>query len=246
MEDFLSGCVGGMIGTFSVYPLDTWRIRKQTNVLNHKNIYSGVLSPLIGIGLEKAVVFGSYNLSKDIISNKFCNGLLSGFLASLVVTPVEKWKIIKQNTPELRYRQIIPQSLRQGIIPLYNGLSACFMREIPGYAIYFQTYYSLMRSNPLQHTILDHSSLITMIYGGLSGVSAWIFIYPFDVIKTQMQFNNSPFIQTTKELVRSGALYNGFGLGLSRAFLLHSFVFLGYETAKLSFNNHTTCTIDER
>ena len=71
-----------------------------------------------------------------------------------------------------------------------------------------------------------------MVNGGLSGVISWLFIFPFDTIKTNMQQNNTQFIKTTKMLIETKSLYNGLGLGLSRAFLLHSFVFLGYEISK--------------
>lgn len=231
MSDFIAGCIGGMFGTFMVYPLDTWRIRKQSNVTIKRNIYSGVISPMIGIGLEKSVVFGSHAFTNSYIQQDFVSGLVSGFFASLVVTPVEKWKIMKQNSPTLTYNQIIPKSLAEGIRPLYNGLSACFLREVPGYAIYFQTYSMLNAHKPLQRFLNVKDDVITtMIYGGLSGMNAWIFIYPFDVIKTNMQYNGGTFMDNTRVLMKSGKLYNGFGLGLTRAFALHSCVFLGYET----------------
>lgn len=230
MEEFISGCIGGAIGTTMVYPFDTWRVRKQSNITSRGNIYSGVLSPLIGIGLEKSIVFGSYGITKKYMPNEFSAGLLSGFLASIVVTPIEKWKILKQNNPSLSYKQIIPGTIKKGIFPLYNGLSACFMREIPGYAIYFHTYYNLLKYKPLEYVSCYNQTLSTFLYGGLSGVSAWVFIYPFDTIKTNMQYKNTSFIDTTKMLIDTRKLYSGFRFGITRAFLLHSFVFLGYET----------------
>lgn len=230
MNDFIAGCVGGIMGTFAVYPLDTWRVRKQSNIKMSKNVYSGVLTPLIGVGLEKSIVFGSYGVFRPYLHNDFCSGLLAGGLASLIVTPIEKWKIMKQNNPSLSYRQIIPSSIRGGVRPLYNGLSACFLREIPGYAMYFQSYSSLHTYDPLQYMV-QSAFLKTFIYGGMSGISAWVLIYPFDTIKTNMQYHNTSFIMTTKRLLAQGTLYNGFGLGLIRAFTLHSFVFLGYDIA---------------
>ena len=232
MENYISGCVGGIMGTFSSYPLDTYRVRKQSNTIINKNLYSGVISPLIGIGIEKAVVFGSYNQAKKYIDNDFLAGLSSGFFASLVVTPIEKYKILMQNNPNLSYNMINSKIINKGFIKgtkyIYNGLSACFFREVPGYAIYFQTYEILNKLTGND----NKSSLKTMFNGGLSGVSAWLFIFPFDTIKTNMQQNNTNLVDTTNFLVKNKRLYNGLGLGLSRAFMLHSFVFLGYEITK--------------
>lgn len=235
MENYISGCIGGVLGTLSSYPLDTYRIRKQSNQIVNKRLYSGVLSPLLGIALEKAVVFGSYHQTKKYIDNDFIAGLNSGLFASLIVTPVEKYKILKQNNPDLKYSVINKNILSKGIIKgtryLYNGLNACFFREIPGYAIYFQTYQYLNKITDNE----KRSNLKVMFNGGLSGISAWIFIFPFDTIKTNMQQNNTKFFETTRMLIENKRLYSGLGLGLTRAFMLHSFVFLGYETSKKIF-----------
>ena len=57
---------------------------------------------------------------------------------------MEKYKILKQNDPKLTYTSITKDLIKRGPIngtkTLYNGLSACFFREVPGYAIYFSTY----------------------------------------------------------------------------------------------------------
>ena len=232
MENYISGCFGGILGTFISYPLDTYRVRKQTNQIANKNLYNGILSPLIGIALEKAIVFGSYHQTKKYTNNDFLAGLSSGFFASIIVTPIEKYKILKQNNTTLTYSDINSKIKSRGIVKgtiyLYNGLSACFFREVPGYAIYFQSYKIL---NDLTNNNNKYK-LKVMVNGGLSGVISWLFIFPFDTIKTNMQQNNTAFYNTTKMLIESKSLYNGLGLGLSRAFLLHSFVFLGYELSK--------------
>jgi len=232
MENYISGCFGGMLGTFSSYPLDTYRVRKQSNQIVNRSLYSGMLSPLIGIAIEKAIVFGSYHQTKKYTNNDFLAGLNSGLFASIVVTPIEKYKILKQNSPLLRYSDINNKIISKGIFKgtkyLYNGLSACFFREVPGYAIYFQSYKIL---NDLTNNN-NRDTLKVMVNGGLSGVISWLFIFPFDTIKTNMQQNNTNFYNTTKMLIESKRLYNGLSLGLCRAFLLHSFVFLGYEVSK--------------
>jgi len=232
MQDYLCGCIGGMWGTLTSYPIDTLRVRLQSNVKTHKSLYSGVTSPMFGIGLEKAVVFGVYNQTYKYTKNDFISGLNAGLFASLIVTPVEKYKILKQNNPQLTYSSITKDLVSRGPLngtkTLYNGLSACFFREVPGYAIYFSTYNFL---NNITNN-KDNNIAKTLINGGMSGVSAWLVIYPFDTIKTNMQQNNTNFTDTAKSLIKDGRIYKGITWSLARAFTLHSCVFLGYELSK--------------
>jgi hypothetical protein len=151
---------------------------------------------------------------------------------------VEKYKILKQNDPKLTYTKITKDLIAQGYLKgtktLYNGLSACFFREVPGYAIYFSTYNFLnsITNNIKYHENNDIGFAKTLINGGLSGVAAWTVIYPFDTIKTNMQQNNTNFMETAKSLINEGRIYKGIQWSLMRAFTLHSCVFLGYELSK--------------
>ena len=228
MENYLCGCIGGILGTLASYPVDTLRVRVQSKVNTQKSLYSGVITPMLGIGLEKAVVFGIYNQTKKYTDSDLLCGLNAGLFASLVVTPVEKYKILKQNNPTLTYKKISQDIIKQGgIKPLYNGLSACFFREIPGYGIYFTSYNYLNKI-----TNNNNNNIKTFLNGGLSGSIAWLCIYPMDTIKTNMQQDNTKFIPTTKKIIKEGRLYSGLYWSLLRAFTLHSCVFLGYELSK--------------
>tara|TARA_B100000900_G_scaffold338678_1_gene300933 strand:+ start:939 stop:1658 length:720 start_codon:yes stop_codon:yes gene_type:complete len=232
MQDYLCGCIGGIWGTLTSYPIDTLRIRLQSGIKSNRSLYSGVVSPMLGIGLEKALVFGIYNQTYKYTKNDFISGLNSGLFASLIVTPIEKFKILKQNNPKLTYYSITNELISKGAVngtkSLFNGLSACFFREVPGYAIYFSTYNFLNKITKNNNNNLFK----TLINGGASGVSAWLVIYPFDTIKTNMQQNNTKFIDTARTLIKDGRIYHGIHWSLMRAFTLHSCVFLGYELSK--------------
>ena len=71
---FISGCVGGIVGTTLSHPIDTIKTKTQSNNMSIiKNIrgiynfngllgfYKGFIPPLLSISLEKAAVFGVYN-----------------------------------------------------------------------------------------------------------------------------------------------------------------------------------------
>eukprot|EP00752_Nemacystus_decipiens_P011611 g10309.t1 len=124
LEHLVAGTVGGVSGALVSYPLDTVRVRMQTNgklmgpgrtaslLLNEAGIagfYRGVLSPMVGTGLIKAAVFGGYGLCQGLVRratgresgdlNLFHLGVAamgSGLVGSFVVTPVERIKVVMQ------------------------------------------------------------------------------------------------------------------------------------------------------
>ena len=66
-NQYLYGGISGMCGILISHPLDTIKTHIQTgNALTSfkptiRNLYRGIGVPLIGVGFEKAIVFGTYN-----------------------------------------------------------------------------------------------------------------------------------------------------------------------------------------
>ena len=232
LKEYLAGTIGGAIGTTISHPFDTLRINLQTNpklsiLQATKNIYKsngllgfyrGIIPPLVGISLEKSIVFGTfYNLEKNHnFKNNIINGFIAGFLSTIIVTPVERLKIALQTNQSIKNVKMNT---------LYSGWSATVFRESLGYAIYFKTYQTLKIYN-------NDSKLKTFINGSLSGMSAWMFIYPSDRVKTIVQNQNKKYKDVIKEIYRTEGLkgyYRGFSLALLRCIPLHGGVFLGYN-----------------
>ena len=240
LNSFIGGLYGGFIGTFLSHPVDTIKTNvqdKKVSILKciehiaktdrFKGFYRGILSPLLGVPLEKSVVFGvQYFISNKNISNQWyinscVSGACAGVAASIVVTPVEKIKILYQTKQMSRLRIINSFNF------YYNGLSATLLREVPGYAIYFTTYEFCKR-----HTTTKVTPFHIALYGGLSGAMAWSTIYPSDTIKTAMQSRNYSFFEACRNIYRVEGIrgfYRGYSFGLLRAVPLHMGVFLGYE-----------------
>jgi hypothetical protein len=81
----------------------------------------------------------------------------------------------------------------------------------------------------------------TFCYGGASGLLAWMFIYPSDLVKTikQDKNNNLKINEIITKIYKDNGLrgfYKGFHFAAARAIPLHAGVFLGYELSK----EHTT------
>ena len=230
IQNYGYGAISGMGGILISHPIDTIKTNYQEGLklnFNLRSLYRGLKAPLIGISLEKAIVFGTYALAYNNLGNHGLSGALAGFTASFIVTPYERIKILLQTGKEVKLNNITG---------LFQGLSATFYREVPGFAIYFSLF------NYLKDKVVKERGEINMIeafsYGGLSGAVSWVFIYPQDRIKTHIQsFNNKI---TFRESVRyilseSGGLYRGFHLALLRAIPLHATTFMINEFCKTIF-----------
>ena len=66
-NNYCYGAISGMTGIILSHPIDTIKTHIQTGNnfktfnITIPNLYKGILSPLIGVGFEKAIVFGTYN-----------------------------------------------------------------------------------------------------------------------------------------------------------------------------------------
>ena len=223
---YLKGCIAGMSGIVLSHPVDSLKTHFQTSKntkFNYtiKNLYRGITSPLIGVGFEKAIVFGTYNYCVNNKINIPISGAISGLVASMIVSPYERIKIMKQTNQTISMKQYINPFF------MFRGLSATFTREVPGFAIYFSTYEGL-KSHFYKNK--EISILSSFIFGGMSGTMAWIFIYPQDRIKTILQSNQNLTIRTImKTIYNNGGYYKGFSFAVGRAILLHSGTFCTME-----------------
>lgn len=230
MDSYINGSLSGMFGVILSHPIDTVKTARQSKIninYNFLNLYKGIVPPLIGVGLEKAIVFGTYQYLRKLDFNVPVSGAISGFVATFIVTPYERLKILKQTS----------QKINTNIFQLYKGFSATFTREVPGFAIYFSTYHTLKNYYNDKVNIEINKKLspeISFLFGGISGFMAWVFIYPQDRIKTiiQSSTNDKKILTLIKNTFNNGGLksfYSGFSFAISRAILLHAGTFMMFE-----------------
>lgn len=244
MDEFGKGALSGMVGVTISHPFDTIKTciqDKKPVTLHPRALYRGFTAPLFGVGFEKAIVFGVFTNTQNYLrSNSFSDvftipvaGALSGLTASFIVTPVERVKILLQTGKKVNYRTISPKYL-------FTGLSATFTRETPGFAIYFSTYESLKRRFYTNEG-RDITKTGSFLFGGLAGGFSWVFIFPQDCIKTQMQANVSTqksFTMVFKSIYSEygfRGFYRGFSFALMRAVPLHAGTFMTMELLNSSF-----------
>ncbi len=241
-KNYISGCISGMAAVLVSHPIDTIKTNiQEKKPINYgfRSLYKGLFAPLIGVGLEKAIVFGTYESTINYTKSDVISGAFSGLAASFVVTPFERIKILLQTNQELKKEMFNRRFL-------FQGLSATFYRETPGFAIYFATYNFLknFRNNLFEgycdnkNDIPDFTSMEAFSYGAISGCTAWIFIYPQDRIKTHLQAikdRQLGFVEGFREVLKEGGyrgLYRGFHFALMRAVPLHATAFMTMELCK--------------
>ncbi|NXS56022.1 CMC1 protein, partial [Brachypteracias leptosomus] len=160
-------------------------------------LYRGLLPQLIGVAPEKAIKL----TVNDFVRDKFTKNdgsiplpaeILAGGCAGasqvIFTNPLEIVKIRLQvageitTGPRVSALSVIKDL---GLLGLYKGAKACFLRDIPFSAIYFPVYAhsKLMLADENGHV----GGLNLLIAGAIAGVPAASLVTPADVIKTRLQ-----------------------------------------------------------
>ena len=230
-KNFLYGWIAGINAIIVSHPIDTIKTNIQEKkfinfnfrtLYKNYNLYKGISAPLIGVGFESTKKY----TNSDIIS-----GAIAGTSASFIVAPFERIKILLQTNQNISKNNFNKSYL-------FQGLSATFYRETPGFAIYFATY-NYLKNNYLQkNNISTISPFQSFTFGAIAGSSAWFFIYPQDRIKTHIQAISDrklSFYQGFREIYKDGGckgFYRGFHYALMRAIPLHATAFMTVEICK--------------
>lgn len=235
-------------------------------------LYKGLGSPLSTVPIINAVVFASYEHGKRLVryDPEFSNetwkivlaGTYCGFVNSFIIGPVDLVKARLQvqydtDSSKSRYRgswdatrKIVRSSGMRG---LFKGMVPTILREVPAYTAQFTVYefvkaFLLQRANPE----VGLSTAAQLTAGGCAGIAAWIFSYPQDVVKVQIQvrhesqkqyrhrFFDGGFTDCWQDIVRRESwrgLWKGLSPCLIRAFLANGAGFLAYEKAVKYLNS---------
>lgn len=163
----------------------------------------------------------------------FSAGVCSGAIASIVTTPISIVKIRMQVASEAGITACIRDIYAsRGIRSFYRAYGCSFVMESPGRGVYLWTYeyVKALLSNWKHPHMVDHPhtsglavhqsipvSMDTRILSAAAaGIFSWFVIYPFDVIKAQLQVDiHAHRFRSTMECAQS--IYARFGyLGFFR------------------------------
>ncbi|GLH01426.1 Congested-like trachea protein [Gryllus bimaculatus] len=267
--DFVAGCVGGCAGVLVGHPFDTIKVHLQTQDAlrpiyrgtfhcmqtivqkeSVRGLYRGMTSPLCGVALINAVVFGVYgNVQRrmsepDALCTHFYAGAAAGVAQSFICSPIElaKTRIQVQMSRGAAGGEVARGPLQclvrvarvEGARGVWRGLGATAARDSSGVAVYFVTYEWLARAmapggdQPL-------STGRVLLAGGLAGTVSWISSFPVDVVKSRLQVDGmdgprrySGFWDCCRQSVRAeGLSFLGRGLTSTvlRAFPMNAATF---------------------
>uniref|UniRef100_A0AAG5DTK0 Mitochondrial carnitine/acylcarnitine carrier protein n=1 Tax=Anopheles atroparvus TaxID=41427 RepID=A0AAG5DTK0_ANOAO len=213
--DFAAGCLGGCAGVLVGFPFDTVKVHLQTQ--NHRNplyrgtydcfrkiiiregvhgLYRGMSSPMAGVAVVNAIVFGVYgNIQRrtsdpNSLRSHFAAGTAAGLAQSVVCSPMELIKTrlqLQDNLPKTAHRFSGPLDCtrhiwrREGARGIFRGLGITAARDMPGFASYFVAYEYMVR------TVANPSPFVILMAGGLAGTFSWLVTFPLDVVKSRLQ-----------------------------------------------------------
>jgi len=216
------------------------------------SLFKGMVPPIATASVVNAMVFSSYNQAtiwltdnntrKLTYTDVAIAGVVSGALQCSALSPTEliKCKLQAQTGTGSggdKYKGVLDccrQIVRsEGIMGLYSGLSACLVREMIAFGVYF-TVYEKCREDLSKRNFGEFSS--SFWAGGLAGMSSWAAIYPIDVVKSKIQVSDSyskvSFVKMMADLYKEKGirhLYRGLGPTMARAFPVNAVVFPTYE-----------------
>jgi solute carrier family 25 protein 38 len=133
------------------------------------------------------------NLSNADILSKGTINLFSGIsarvFAGTIMMPITVLKS-RFESDLYQYKTIRGATLQilrmDGMKGLFSGLMPTLLRDAP-YAGIYVYFYEGYKSYLNQQLITSNSTWITILAGGLGGISATLLTQPFDLIKTRMQ-----------------------------------------------------------
>ncbi|UZJ53183.1 hypothetical protein CBS101457_002503 [Exobasidium rhododendri] len=220
-------------------------------------LYKGVTSPMLGVALMNASVFGVYglvlrNLQHDSeqarLRDIFLAGCASGVVSALITSPIDLIKIRQQLFADVKVKQpstmyVIKSVWNQGgLRGIYRGLGCTCIRDL-GYGPYFLSYevfnrwaLSLKHGEKAKLTNFDLA-----MSGGAAGLLAWLSTFGADVVKTRVQATNrrpgegNAFLTAAKATFREGgwrAFLAGVGPTMLRALPVNAVLFITFEATK--------------
>ena len=214
MDSIYAGFISGIFQTIIGHPFDTLKTWNQNSILlkkpniNFINLYKGVSYPLLQNPLIIASTMSSNHIINQKTNNIYFSSLCSGFLTALIICPLDKYKIMKQQ--HIKYDFNI-KNFKKSL----KNINLCIMREVPATIIYFTSYNKLKDNN-----------IPIFLSGSISGCLSWIFTYPIDTIKSRIQ---SESCLTIHEAIKKKNLFLGFKNCIIRAFIVNGIGFYVYE-----------------
>eukprot|EP00062_Callorhinchus_milii_P004369 gi/632942648/ref/XP_007886523.1/ PREDICTED: solute carrier family 25 member 47 isoform X2 [Callorhinchus milii] len=250
--DFLAGWFAGGLATAIGYPLDTIKVRIQTQQVytgiwhcikstyqreKIHGFYKGMALPILSVSLCSSVCFGTYRNclhylctlphgSSEVKPSRFdvfVAGCSAGTAEAMVFAPIDLIKIRQQNQTHPHNTYYGPATVGLLSKAKYRGPIHCMM--------------TVLNEEGICGLYRGWSS--KLLAGGWAGVTYWVLATPMDVMKSRMQMDGMGQRRytgvlncITKSFKREGirVFFKGLTLNCLRAFPVNGVTFVTYET----------------
>uniref|UniRef100_A0A915MXY6 Mitochondrial carrier protein n=1 Tax=Meloidogyne javanica TaxID=6303 RepID=A0A915MXY6_MELJA len=240
LNALIAGSIGaytyfvGLAGVIAGYPLDTIKVRLQTQnvtfpqyngilhclrcIISQEGpiaLYKGMTSPLASIAMVNALCFAAH----DQVSKQFTDkhSITTNFFAGAAAGACQA-KILRE----------------KGVRYLTRGFLSTQVRDCPAMGVYFASFEYIGRQISSTNNIEELNSWQLLLAGGGAGMLSWLANYPSDIIKTRFQADErySNYSEVIRRIYLEGGLrafYVGLGSTLVRAFPANAATFFAVE-----------------
>lgn len=268
--EYMSGGGAAFINIVMTFPLNKVLFRQQLHGIRVKkamrqiyreglrNIYRGVLPPLLQKTCSVSLMFGAYDHFSRILTSKFPTlspilvvssaAILSGSCEALLA-PFERVQTLLQDHRHSETFRNTPHALKtvysHGIRECYRGLTAILLRNGPSNVLFFSLRGKVRAALP--EPTSDTGNLMNdFISGAILGAMLSTVWYPVNVVKTRMQAKVGgefrSFVYTFRKIYverncRLHAMFRGVHLNFTRALISWGIINASYEFLKSSLNS---------
>ncbi|XP_013203722.1 solute carrier family 25 member 47 isoform X2 [Microtus ochrogaster] len=237
--DFVAGAIGGVCGVAVGYPLDTVKVRIQTEAK-----YTSIWHCIRDTYCQERVFLTSPTEVAKVRLQTQAQAQTQQRRPSASWTSVAPALCPATNAclePRPKYHGplncLVTVAREEGLRGLYKGSSALLLRDGHSFATYFLSYAMLCEwLTPAGHSQPD--VLGVLVAGGCAGVLAWAVATPMDVIKSRLQADGQGqqryrgllhCVVTSVREEGPRVLFKGLTLNCCRAFPVNMVVFVAYE-----------------
>ena len=190
---------------------------KVLGILSYVSIPSLIVTaPSLAVGKKVIKYANSYNAASSLLA-----GAIAGCLSKSLTAPLEKITLTYQLNPFSS--SSISASMKsiyssEGISGLFKGNLLNILEAIPDTSIKFYTF-ERAKSFLLKNNI-THKKINSFIAGSLAGIVTNIFIYPFQVTRTQLALRKNkglPISKVMKQMYRENGLSSFYKGGCIKA-----------------------------
>jgi len=250
---FASGAVYGTTSLIVGHPLDTLKTKMQAQSIHLSGssskvffatlakegpigLYRGCIPPLLGASVLRSVQFGVFVSAMSFMNNEtfkghslfgmdariYAAGMASGAARALIECPLDVAKIRRQ----------IGESWK--LTGLYKGLTANMARNIPLLSSFF-IFLEISKGYQIPFNLGE--SWRPLLTGSICSTMAWTLVWPFDVIKSQVQGSTGKESFFEKFLVHYKnhgikGFFRGYGPGATRSLIANGLSMVAFAKTK--------------